>query len=61
MSDDWKPYCYDDKCRVYSKEDKRKPTHGPCCTCQTCGQFYDDCICQYLEDPCKSCSFRDVS
>lgn len=23
----------------------RKPTHGPCCTCQNCGQHYDDCRC----------------
>jgi hypothetical protein len=23
----------------------RKPTHGPCCTCQGCGQHYDDCRC----------------
>jgi hypothetical protein len=21
----------------------RKPTHGACCTCQTCGLPYDDC------------------
>ena len=27
---------------------KRKPTHGPCCTCQTCGWHYDDCICEDL-------------
>jgi len=24
-----------------------KPTHGTCCTCQTCGYNYDDCICGY--------------
>jgi len=23
-----------------------KPGHGPCCTCQTCGQDYDDCVCE---------------
>ncbi len=23
----------------------RKPTHGSCCTCQTCGFEYDDCSC----------------
>jgi len=22
-----------------------KPTHGTCCTCQTCGWDYDNCIC----------------
>lgn len=30
----------------------RKPTHGTCCTCQTCGWDYENCICgysQYLE------------
>ena len=27
----------------------RKPTHGPCCTCQKCGQDYDTCRCS-LDD-----------
>jgi hypothetical protein len=27
----------------------KKPTHGPCCTCQTCGHYYDDCICLHNE------------
>ena len=27
----------------------RKPTHGPCCTCQTCGQCYDDCRCDCVD------------
>jgi len=27
----------------------RKPTHGPCCTCQTCGHHHDDCVCNYNE------------
>lgn len=22
-----------------------KPWHGPCCTCQTCGHAYDECVC----------------
>jgi hypothetical protein len=29
-----------------------KPTHGTCCTCQTCGWDYENCICNwstYLE------------
>lgn len=24
---------------------ERKPTHGTCCTCQTCGFDYDSCEC----------------
>ena len=40
------------------KVDKRKPGHGPCCTCQKCGYDHDDCkcwenakveICEYVE------------
>lgn len=27
----------------------RTPTHGPCCTCQVCGQHYDDCRCDLDE------------
>lgn len=27
----------------------RKPTHGPCCTCQKCGLDYDTCRCS-LDD-----------
>jgi pentatricopeptide repeat protein len=27
----------------------RKPTHGSCCTCQTCGWDYDNCQCGYSE------------
>lgn len=22
-----------------------KPSHGPCCTCQTCGYYHDECVC----------------
>lgn len=35
------------------EERKAKPApiigigHGPCCTCQTCGKHYDDCICTF--------------
>ena len=30
----------------WKKTYQRKPTHGPCCTCQDCGQFYEnDCRC----------------
>jgi len=25
--------------------DLHRPTHGPCCTCQTCGKPYDECRC----------------
>lgn len=28
----------------------RKPTHGSCCTCQTCGHYYDECQCGYGDD-----------
>ena len=31
----------------------KTPGHGPCCTCQTCGYDYDDCVCgfsEYFED-----------
>ena len=24
-----------------------KPRHGNCCTCQDCGQYHDDCVCQH--------------
>ena len=26
-------------------QDRIKPGHGSCCTCQTCGRHYDDCVC----------------
>ena len=25
------------------------PVHGPCCMCQTCGRYHDDCVCQHNE------------
>lgn len=25
----------------------RTPTHGPCCTCQDCGEGYDECVCKH--------------
>ena len=28
----------------------RKPGHGTCCTCQTCGWDYDNCQCYYSTD-----------
>jgi len=28
----------------------RKPTHGNCCTCQTCGEYHDDCQCGEIEE-----------
>jgi len=31
------------------KRRKREPTHGPCCTCQICGEHHDDCRCD-LDD-----------
>ena len=24
-----------------------KPSHGSCCTCQTCGWDYDNCVCDH--------------
>lgn len=27
-----------------------KPTHGNCCTCQTCGQAHEDCVCTHNEN-----------
>lgn len=27
----------------------RTPDHGPCCTCQACGEYYDSCRCD-LDD-----------
>lgn len=32
----------------------RKPTHGTCCTCQTCGHDIEDCACGWSEDVEKS-------
>ena len=23
-----------------------KPGHGPCCTCQDCGYYHDECVCE---------------
>ena len=38
----------------------RKPTHGTCCTCQTCGQYYDDgCLCDWTDDSEKSVLLED--
>jgi hypothetical protein len=51
----WKPYCFESEC---SREHKKSiPTHGPCCTCQDCGECHDDCICKYFEEPCLSCTY----
>ena len=27
-----------------------KPGHGSCCTCQSCGEHYDDCNCDCPDD-----------
>lgn len=24
-----------------------KPSHGPCCTCQKCGYYHDECVCYH--------------
>ena len=34
---------------VLIKKYYRLPTHGICCTCQRCGQSYDDCKCTLYE------------
>jgi len=26
-------------------QEAEKPGHGTCCTCQTCGRPYDECVC----------------
>ena len=31
--------------RSVSIKPRRKPTHGPCCTCQACGYYHDECVC----------------
>ena len=33
----------------WRKQQFRKPTHGTCCTCQTCGNFHDDCVCLAID------------
>ena len=38
----------------------RKPTHGSCCTCQTCGYHYDDCQCGYSEDELMALAVYDT-
>ena len=53
----WKPYCFEKKC--IRKHEKIRPTHGSCCTCQICGQDHDECICQYFEEPCMSCPYKE--
>ena len=39
-----------------------KPGHGPCCTCQECGQHHDDCVCTTNEiiDALKKLEVGDV-
>ena len=34
------------KARLPLVQVKRKPTHGNCCTCQECGQYHDDFLCE---------------
>jgi len=61
VSEQWKPYCYEEgRCKTYSDKDKIKPGPGPWRTCQTCGYPYDDCICQFLEEPCLSCKYKEM-
>jgi hypothetical protein len=39
--------------RVFG-EKFRKPTHGTCCTCQTCGWDYDNCLCGWSTETEKA-------
>jgi len=32
-------------CLDMTKDASGKIGHGSCCTCQTCGWHYDDCVC----------------
>ncbi len=41
--------------------DLRRPTHGPCCTCQRCGKNYDDCRCDLDEVVDELASERERS
>lgn len=34
----------------YYKQPWEKPTHGNCCTCQTCGWDHDSCKCSLIYD-----------
>ena len=36
-----------------------KPGHGSCCTCQTCGYIYDNCVCSHNERLGKLLKLRD--
>jgi len=31
--------------RTKDIQPKTKPNHGPCCCCQGCGEYHDDCFC----------------
>ena len=55
---EWKPYCYT-KSECDSPHIRILPTHGNCCTCQDCGQTHDKCMCQYFEEPCLSCKYKN--
>jgi hypothetical protein len=50
----WKAASYIERSHRVAKEifglEPCKPSHGPCCTCQTCGHDYDSCICNLISD-----------
>ena len=56
-SKNWKPYCHEKECN--KPHIRILPTHGNCCTCQDCGQYHDECICKYFEEPCLSCNYKE--
>ena len=50
MSDITLDVILDELCKIGVIKDKVLklpilPGHGSCCTCKTCGRFYDDCVC----------------
>ena len=50
IADEWSQYILNlmvelEIIRTTEVQGLRKPTHGECCTCQDCGYYYDDCVC----------------
>ena len=38
----------------------KKPIHGSCCMCHTCGYWYDECQCGYSEDDSMALTLVDA-
>lgn len=50
IADEWSKYILDLMVELEiigqsTIKEHRKPTHGPCCTCQDCGYYHDECVC----------------